>query len=446
MHAEYRILIHNKIDIMRIIKYTLVLTLALTCTVVWGQMTQKGRTGTFALTNATIETVTKGTIQNGTVIIADGKIQDVGTNVTVPAGAITIDCTGLTIYPGMIDSGAHLGLSEVGSISLTQDFNEVGDINPHMQALTAVNPNSVLIPVTRVSGVTTSLAMPSGGLFSGTAALINLHGYTPDQMYAGFKAIVINFPSTGRRGGWDRRSDEDIKKASEKALKQLNDVWSKAEQYHKIDSASNGQKQDYYPEMEALLPAVRGKMAVIINVNASKDILAALEWIEGKKINAILSGVSEGWRVADKIAKAKIPVITGPMLSTPNRDYDRYDRPYANPGLMAKAGVKVAIQTNETENVRNLPYNAGFAAAYGMGKEAALKAITIVPAEIMGLADQLGSIEKGKVANLFVTNGDPFETKTQVKHVFIAGWQIPLESRHTLLYDEFLERSPGVDK
>jgi imidazolonepropionase-like amidohydrolase len=431
---------------MRIIKNTLILALALVSTIAWGQMTQKGKTGTFALTNATIETVTKGTIQNGTVVISNGKIQDVGTNVTIPAGATLIDCSGLTIYPGMIDSGTQLGLTEVSSISLTNDHNEVGDINPHMQALTAVNPNSVLIPVTRVSGVTTSLAMPSSGLFAGTAALINLHGYTPDQMYAGFKGIVINFPSTGRRGGWDRRSDEDIKKASEKALKQLNDVWAKAVQYHKIDSASGGQPQDYYPEMEALLPAVRGKMAVLINVNASKDILAALEWIDGKKINAVLCGVSEGWRVADKIAKAKIPVIAGPMLSLPNRDYDRYDAQYANPGIMAKAGVKVAIRTNDSENVRNLPYNAGFAAVYGMGKEEALKAITIVPAEIMGLGDQLGSIEKGKVANLFVTNGDPFETKTQVKYLFIAGWQIPLESRHTLLYDEFLERSPGVKK
>ena len=431
---------------MRLIKYTLILTLALLSTVAWGQMTQKGKTGTFALTNATIETVTKGTIQNGTVIISNGKIQDVGTNITIPAGATTIDCSGLTVYPGMIDASTQLGLTEVSSVSLTNDHNEVGDINPHMQALTAVNPNSVLIPVTRVNGVTTSLAMPTSGLFSGTAALINLHGYTPDQMFAGFKGIVINFPSTGRRGGWDRRTDEEIKKASEKALKQLNDVWTKAVQYHKIDSAAGKGSQDYYPEMEALLPAVRGEMTVLINVNASKDILAALDWIKGKNIKAVFCGVSEGWRVADKLAKAKVPVITGPVLSIPNRDYDRYDASYANPGVMAKAGVKVAITTRDSENVRNLPYNAGFAATYGMGKEAALKAITIVPAEIMGVADQLGSIEKGKVANLFVTNGDPFETKTQVKHLFIAGWQIPLESRHTLLYDEFLERSPGVEK
>ncbi len=431
---------------MRILKYTLILCLALVQTIALAQMTEKGRTGTFALTNATIETVTKGTIQNGTLIISDGKIQDIGTGVAIPSGAITIDCSGLTIYPGMIDGGTLLGLSEVGSVDRTTDYNEIGDVIPHMQALTAVNPNSALIPVTRVNGVTTVLTQPTGGLFPGTAALINLYGYTPDQMYAGFKGVLINFPSTGRRGGWDRRSDEDIKKASEKALKMLNDVWDKAVQYHKIDSATNGKPQQYYPEMEALLPAVRGEMTLMINVNASKDILEALKWLEGKKVKAVLCGVAEGWRVADKIAAAKIPVITGPMLGMPTRDYDRYDKPYANPGLMAKAGVKVAIRTNDTENVRNLPYNAGFAATYGMGREAALKAITIVPAEIFGVADQLGSLEKGKVANLFVTTGDPFETKTQVKYLFISGWQVPLESRHTQLYDEFLERTPGVDE
>jgi imidazolonepropionase-like amidohydrolase len=431
---------------MRILKYTLILCLALAHTIAMAQMTEKGRTGTFALTNATIETVTNGTIQNGTLIIANGKIQDLGANVAIPAGAITIDCSGLTIYPGMIDGGTLLGLSEVGSVDRTQDYNEIGDVIPHMQALTAVNPNSALIPVTRVNGVTTVLTQPTGGLFPGTAALINLYGYTPDQMYAGFKGILINFPSTGRRGGWDRRSDEDIKKASEKALKMLNDVWNKAVQYHKIDSATNGKGQAYYPEMEALLPAVRGEMTLMINVNASKDILEALKWLEGKKVKAVLCGVAEGWRVADKIAAANIPVITGPVLGMPTREYDRYDKPYANAGLMAKAGVKVAIRTNDTENVRNLPYNAGFAATYGMGREAALKAITIVPAEIFGVADQLGSLEKGKTANLFVTTGDPFETKTQVKYLFISGWQVPLESRHTQLYDEFLERAPGVDE
>ena len=186
---------------------------------------------------------------------------------------------------------------------------------------------------------------------------------------------------------------------------------------------------------------------LIIEVNASKDITAALKWLADKKVKkAALSGVAEGWRVAAEIAKAGIPVLAGPVLALPSRDYDKYDKAYANPGLMKKAGVKVAIRTNETENVRNLPYHAGFAATYGMGADDALKAVTIVPAEIFGVSAQLGSIEKGKDATLFVSDGDPFETKTQIKNVFINGWQIPMVSRQTELYEEFLKREPGLSK
>jgi imidazolonepropionase-like amidohydrolase len=185
----------------------------------------------------------------------------------------------------------------------------------------------------------------------------------------------------------------------------------------------------------------------MIEANSAKDITSALKWIKDRKIKkAILTGAAEGWRVADEIAKAGIPVVTGPVLALPSREYDRYDKAYANPGLMKKAGVKVALRTADAENVRNLFFNAGFAATYGMGKDEALKAITIVPAEMFGVADKMGSIEKGKNATLFVADGDPFETKTQVKHVFIDGWQMPMNTRQTDLYDEFLKREPGVSK
>ena len=403
----------------------------------------KPRGGKFLLQNATIVTVTKGTIQNGSVLLSNGKIEAIGTNVSA-ADATVIDCSGLFIYPGMIDAGNRLGLVEVNSVAETQDFAEIGDLSPHMQALTAVNPNSVAIPVTRVSGVTTSLALPSGGIFPGTAALINLNGYTSEHMYAGFKGVVMNFPSSARRSSYDRRTDEEIKKETEKSLKQINNIWEKAVVYHKLDSADA--ELDYYPEMAQMAKVVTGELPLLIEVNAVADIEAAIKWLEGKKVQAVLTGVSEGWRVADKIAKANLPVITGPVLALPTRQSDRYDAAYTNPAEMLEAGVKVAIRTNDAENVRNLPFNAGFAAAYGMGKEEALKAVTIVPAEILGVADQLGSIEEGKNATLFISNGDPFETKTQIMHVFIDGYQIPMTNRHIQLYQEFLERSPGLEK
>jgi imidazolonepropionase-like amidohydrolase len=431
---------------MKIIRYISVIVFLFSVSVAHAQ-SAKGKTGTFALINASIETVTKGVINNGTVIIKNGKIADVGQNVQVPADAQVIDCKGQWIYPGMIDSGSRLGLFEFGMVSQATDVAEVGDVVPQMQALTAVNPNSAAIPITRISGVTTTLTLPEGDLFTGTAALINLHGYTPDQMYAGFQGVVLSFPVTGRRGFFDRRTDEEIKKATDKAMARLNDVWDKAVQYSKLDSATKG-KMPYYPEMMSLVPVVRGQQSLIIMTDAAKDIQAALKWIAEKKIkNVILSGVQEGWRVADEIAKAGIPVLAGPVLALPSREYDRYDKAYANVSLMKKAGVKVAIKTDDGNmNYRNLPYHAGFAVAYGMSREDALKAITIVPAEIFKVADKLGSIETGKSATLFVCDGDPFETKTDVKHVFIDGWQMPMESRQTQLYNEFLQRSPGITK
>jgi len=411
------------------------------------QIVTKSKSGSFLLKNATLHTVTNGTM-TGDLLIKDGKIAAVGT-VSENAGATVIDCSGKHIYPGMIDGGTFLGLSEVGSVSLTQDYRELGDFTPHMQALTAVNPNSVSIPVTRTNGVTTVIAKTAGGLFPGTAALINLHGYTPQQMYAGFKGVQLNFPATGRRGRWDRRSDEDIKKDSDKAMKKLNGIWEKALQYAAIDSAATAtgmKRDDYNPQMDVLMSIVRGEGHLMIEVNKDKDIKAAIKWVEKNKVNAIFTGVSEGYRVVEELKASGISVITGPVLSIPGRSSAAYDIAYKNAGIMQKAGIKVAIRSNDTENVRNLPFNAGFAAAYGMGIEEALKAVTIIPAEIFGVSDMLGSLEEGKIANLFVTDGDPFETKTQVEYLFIDGFNVAVESRHTLLYDEFLKRDPGVDK
>ena len=413
----------------------------------------KAKRGLFALTNARIETVTNGVIEKGTLVIRDDQIVALGADVQVPDGAEVIDCEGLTVYPGLIDSGTQIGLVEIGAVAETRDFDELGDITPHVEAITAVNPNSVAIPVTRVSGVTTAITEPSSGLLPGQAALINLHGYTPEQMHVGdVRMVILEYPNKGKQGWWDRRSDEEVEKAYNKAVEKLNTAWDRAELYARIDSAYQAQPSrtstpEYVPEMQALAPVVRGEIPLMIKVDRAKDIEEALKWIEERKLeNVIFSGVAEGWRVADQIAEAGIPCLVGPVLSVPRRPSDRYDKAYANPGLLKEAGVKVALRSGETENARNLPYNAGFAAAYGLGKEEALRAVTIVPAEIFGVADQTGSLEKGKKATLFVADGDPFETSTDVRHVFIEGYNIPTVSRQTRLYEEFLERNPGLEQ
>lgn len=401
----------------------------------------------FYIKNATLHTVIDGTFV-GDVYIENGQIAQIG-HLSPYANSELIDGTGLHVYPGFIDGGCRLGLAEIESIDVSNDFDEIGDFIPQMKALTAINPNSVSIPITRVNGVTTVFSKPQGGLFPGTGAMIDLFGYTPEQMYAGAEGLILQFPQTGRKGRFDKRTPEEIKKDSEKALKKLNDIWENGQKYAQLDSIARQQGKvidGYNPQMQALLPAIKGEATLFIEVNVKEDILTALKWVAEHHIKAVFTGVSEGYRVLDSLAKSKIPVITGPILAIPGREIDRYDAAYTNASKMMKAGIKVAIRTNEAENVRNLPFNAGFAAAYGAGAEAALKAITLTPAEIFGISEHYGSLSKGKVANLFICDGDPFEPKTQIKYLFIRGWKIPLESRQTLLNDEFLSRTPGLKK
>ena len=412
----------------------------------------RARAGTFALTDCRIETVTRGTVEAGTVVIEDGRIAAVG-DAAVPSGALTIPCDGGTVYPGMIDGGTLLGLEEIGSQAETQDYDEVGDVTPQMRALTAINVSSVHIPITRVAGVTTTLSVPRGALMPGTAALVNLHGYTPEQMAAGFEGVVLNFPMSGRRGRFDRREQEAIDKAAKEAVETLDEVWDQAVLYARIDSARVAGAPDgemaYQPEFAALLPVVRGTRALLVEANSATDIVKAIEWLEDKDARAILTGVAEGWRVADRIAEAGLPVITGPVTGLPTRASDRYDRTYQNAALLHQAGVQVALRTvDDMENYRNLPFHAGFAVAYGeelgFDRQAALEAVTINPARMFGVDDRLGSVEVGKSATLFVADGDPFEPATQVTALFIDGYQVPLISRQTELYDEYLRRSPGL--
>lgn len=417
------------------------------------QQTVKPRQGSYAVTNVTIETVSNGTIENGTIVVRGDRITAVGTNVDIPSDAEVIDGSGLSVYPGLIDSGTRLGLTEIGSVQETTDSNEIGDITPQMQALTAINPNSVLIPVTRVSGVTTVISEPSGGMLPGTAAMINLVGYTPEQMHAGdVRLLILEFPrksSGGRRFGQAESDKDDSDARYKRAMEKLNEVWDRAELYEHIDAAymadSNvGVRPEYAPEMAAIAPVIRGEMMLMVKVNAEKDILAAIDWVASREIvEVVFSGVAEGWRVADKLADAGISCIVGPVFSMPTRQTDRYDRAYSNAGLLNDAGVKVAIRSGDAANVRNLPFNAGFAAAYGLGKEEALRAVTLTPAEIFGVADDYGSIEVGKKANFFISDGDPFEPATQIVGLFIDGFNVPIDSQHIRLYKEFLNRDEG---
>ena len=438
----------------RLLSISLALLLGLLIALPAHAQKEPGYQGPFALTNAQIIVAPGDTVDSGTVVIRDDSIAAVGPNATAPDNAQVIDCSGMTVYPGLIDSGTRLGLAEVGSLPETQDYNELGELTAHMNALTAVNPNSVLIPVARVHGITSVITAPTNGILPGTATLIGLHGYTPEQMQVGDVTLTkLDFPSVGRQGPSDDRSPKTIQNEADKALTQLNELWDQAERYAAIDSAVAAQpdsrrQPEFVPAMEGLLPVIQGDQPLMISANAAADISAALDWAEERGVldQVILSGAMEGWRVADEIAAAEVPVLVGSIMQPPTRESDRYNKAYRTPALLHEAGVQVALRSGKTENVRNLVFHAGFAASHGLGKTEALRAVTTAPAEIFGVADQVGSVEAGKRANLFVANGDPFQPATDVQHLFIDGYKLPIESRQSKLYDEFLNRNPGLTK
>lgn len=407
--------------------------------------------GDVAITNATIVTVSGETIENGTLIIAGDKIHDLGQNVSIPAGMEVIDATGLFVYPGMIDCATGLGLYEVGAVAATVDAREMGTYNAHIQASVAINAYTVHIPLTRVNGITAALVVPGGGVITGQSALINLNGWTPAEMIVKAPAAIhVEFPRLPREDGRRRRGQQQEtgakgKERTEKQIGELIQVFHNAKRYADTWDAYKAAPKAPAPAtdlmLEAMVPVIKGELPVIISVDVEKDIANAIEFVDSMKVKAIFAGVNQGWKVAPLLAKKKIPVIVGSVLRSPGSK-DPYDANYANAAALHKAGVKLAFMTQSAPDVRSLPYHAGTAAAFGLPKEAALKALTINAAEILGAGDLMGSLEKGKLANVIITDGDPLEMRTNVKQVFIAGEKIPMTSKHVELYEKFRKRPP----
>lgn len=414
-----------------------------------------GLRGVYAITNAKIVPVSGPEIARGTVMVgADGRIAAVGANVAIPSGARLIDASGLTVYPGMMDAGTSMGLSEISQgAASTVDVAEVGSFNPNAQAIYALNPHSAHVGVTRVVGVTHVASMPSGGIISGQAAIVNLAGWTPPEMQVVPRAaLVINLPRSGFAGrgfggggfGQQQGSTQDAQRMRERQLDSLRQILRDAEAYGKaIDAAERDRslprvKRDVV--LASLVPAVRGEMPVIFTADRPNDIRTAVNFAREMKLRPIILGGGEAWRVASFLKENNVPVIVTSVLQLPRNEDDPYDVNYASPGKLHAAGVKFAISEGGGAETRNLPYNAGMAAAFGLPKDEALKSVTLYPAQILGVADRFGSIEVGKVANLVVTTGDLLEAKTDTKYLFIDGRPIPLNTRHTDLNDLFKDR------
>ncbi len=392
---------------------------------------EKAPNGIF-IKNAKIHTITKGTIENGNLLVVNGKIKAVGSDVKNEGNLPELDAKGMDLYPGFIDASTGYGLMEIWSVPATLDYQEVGDFNPDVKAAWAYKPNSIHTGIGRTTGVTTALVNPSGGLFSGIGAIVKLDGWTIDEALVEEDAVsILNFPES------PSGDDEKGKKAKliEKKIKKIKDILKEARRYHELKklASSSGRHIPYNQKYEALGPVLEGKLPLIVNVKKAEDIKNVLKFKKEEKLNIILKGCEQGYMVADEIKKSGIPVILGSLsggfgTAIPTEPEEAYDAVWANPGKLAAAGVKVTFSTGSPISGKDLPFHAARAVAFGMDREEALRAITINAAQILGLDDRLGSIETGKDADFFLCSGDPLDLRTEVKHVFINGKDVDLSN------------------
>ena len=405
--------------------------------------------GTFIIRNARVFTVSGPVIENGMVLIRDGLIAAVGANIQVPQGAREIDARGLNVYPGMIDAGTTLGLTEVsGGAAGTVDATELGSFNPSVRAVDAINPHSAQVAVTRIVGVTNVVSMPRGGIISGQAAFVNLLGYTAQEMaVTPSMALVVSLPgSGGGRGGRGGRGGGAPTAPVGQQMDELKAMFRDADAYGKAHDAYAKDKSIPRParnvRLEALVPVVRGQTPVIFSANTASQIRAAVAFADEMKLKPVIMGGAEAHEEAALLKSRNIPVILTNVLAQPSDD-DPYDLHYEAAARLQRAGVRFSISTGGSgTSVRDLPWQAGIASAFGLPKDEALKAVTLYPAQVMGVQDKLGSIEVGKMANIVVTDGDLLEAKSKTRFLFIDGRQVPLTSKHEDLYDLF--RSRGV--
>jgi imidazolonepropionase-like amidohydrolase len=415
----------------------------------------------YAITHAKIFTVSGPAIDDGTLVIRDGKIAAVGANVEIPAGAQVIDGKGLQVYPGLFDAVTQMGLSEISAVSATVDSTETGPFNPDVVAATAVLPSSEHIPVTRASGITEVLAVPgsggfdfsgSRGVIGGQASAIHLSGWTIDEMLIKKSVVMaVNWPDIETRtfdfATFSRKEKPfaEAKKEYEKEVSELTEWLDRARHY--ALALEHAKTADFQRDvkLEALVPVVRGQLPILAFADQARDIRNAVEYADKQKLKIIIAGGSEAYKVKDLLRSKSVPVILRPPLTLPDEEDDPYDRLLSQPAELAKAGVKFAIGSFDNSFARRLGQNAANAVAYGLPYNEALKAVTLYPAQILGLADQVGSLEVGKAANVIVTNGDPLELTTDVRYLFIKGKLTSTDNKHQRLYEKYLHRPKSTE-
>jgi imidazolonepropionase-like amidohydrolase len=399
------------------------------------------------ITNAVIHTVSGATIENGRMLFDAGRIQAIaGPGESIATPALVIDLGGKHVYPGMIGARTALGLTEIDAVRATNDVTESGLINPNVRADVAVNPDSELIPVTRANGVLAVLTVPQAGndsLIIGQSAVIALDGWTIEDMTIKAPAgLHVVWPQMRFPDDLQAERKEELEKMRDERLRTIEESFEAARAYRLLPSAERAFEVDL--RWEAMVPALEGNLPVFAHVQDLSQIRHALHIADEFGLRMILVGAADAWRVADLLAEKRIPVIVGAVQRLPMRRWEDYATPFQNPGKLRAAGVLFAIATSgslgSAPNERNLPYEAAKAVAYGLPHDEALKAVTLYPAQILGVADRLGSLEPGKDATFIVTDGDPLEIATHVERAFILGRELDLTNRQTALYDKYREK------
>ena len=411
---------------------------------------------TYAITHAKIFTLAGAAVDDGTLLIRDGKITAVGSTVAIPAGAQIIDARGLQVYPGLFDPVTQMGLREIGAVNATVDATETGAFNPDVVAAEAILPSSEHIPVTRAAGITEVLAVPasggfdssgSDGILGGQASAIHLAGWTiSDMLIKKSVAMVLNWPrietqtfdfSTFTR---KQKPYPEAKQEYEKNVIELTE-WIERARHYAI-AVGHGGPADFQRDLklEALVPATRGELPVLVFADRAREIRNAVEFCDKQKLKMILAGGTEAYVVKDLLRSKNIPVILRPTLTEPLREDDPYDRLLTQPAELTAAGVKFAFGSFDNSFARRLGQQAANAVSHGLSYDEALKGVTLYPAQIFGLADQVGTLEVGKVANLIVTDGDPLELTTDVRYLFIKGQLTSTNNKHQALYQKYLNR------
>jgi imidazolonepropionase-like amidohydrolase len=402
-----------------------------------------GNDDTFMIHGATLHPVAGAEMENGSVLVKDGKIAGVGRNLTPPKGVRVIEGKGLHVYPGLIDSGTEIGLSEISSTRESVDTGELGKFDPQLRAEVAINPASEHIPVTRANGTTSVISLPLGssgargdGIITGQATLVHLDGWTWEEMEIKKSAgMTMRMPTLLFFG----MPFTEAKKNHETELRELKEFFEAARRYQKAKTAK---AKDFQADLkyEAMLPVLEGHQPLVITAPRERAIREALQFADQQKVRVIISGPRELGKLGPELKARGIPAILGPTLALPLNEDDPYDAAYTLPNQFFQAGVKFAMASFNNQFARNLPYQAATAVAFGLPYEEALKAVTLNPAQIWGVADAIGSIEEGKWADLMVTDGDPLEARTQDKQLFIKGRAVDLDNRQKRLYEKYSNR------